>query len=105
VQESQKILQCFGETSVEREVWAKLEAQGDRIDRFRLLEFQATLGQEAEVISKLLTLLGDEDWEVRYGAAEALGKLAKTSEPILPRRRDRPRRERLSPSARMVCAG
>jgi adenine-specific DNA glycosylase len=54
VQESQKILQCFGETSVEREVWAKLEAQGDRIDRFRLLVAESLLQKtDAETVAPI----------------------------------------------------
>jgi HEAT repeat protein len=70
-----RILHCFGETTVEQDVWAKLQAQGDRIDRFRLLEFQAALGQEAEVISELLSLLSNGVSDVRYRAAVALGQL------------------------------
>ena len=75
--EVEKILHCFGETTVEQEVWAKLQAQGDRIDRFRLLKFQASLGQETEVIDKLLSLIKDEDSEVRASSASLLGDLGK----------------------------
>jgi NACHT domain/HEAT repeats len=69
------ILHCFGETTVEVEVWAKLQAKGEWIDRFRLIEFQAALEQKAEVISELLSLLSNDDSDVRCRAAVALGLL------------------------------
>jgi HEAT repeat protein len=73
--EVEKILHCFGETTVEKIIWEKLKGYGDRIDRFRLLEFQASLGQEAEVIETLLSLLRDEDSHARSRAAEAVGQM------------------------------
>ncbi len=81
--EVEKILHCFGKTTVEQEVWAKLQAQGDRIDQFRLIDFQASLGQEKEAISKLLSLLGDQDFRIRDYAAEALGKLGNGSSEVV----------------------
>ena len=53
--------------------------------RFRLLRFQASLGQEKESIDKLLSLLQDESSDVRSSAASALGELGNTSDPILPK--------------------
>ena len=61
------LLHCCGETTVERDVWAKLQAQGDRIDRFRLLKLQAALGQEADAIDTLVNLL-----ENQHGAISLL---------------------------------
>ncbi len=81
--EAAKILHCFCETSVEQDVWKKLQAQGNVIDHFRLLEFQAALGQEAEVINTLLSLLRDIDSAGRLMAAEVLGQLGNTSSEII----------------------
>jgi HEAT repeat protein len=69
------ILRCFGETTVEKIVWEKLQAQGDRIDLFRLLGFQLALGQEVEAIDILLSLLVDKDRNLRASAASALGQI------------------------------
>jgi HEAT repeat protein len=68
--EVEKILHCFGETTLERVSLEKLQAQGDRIDRFRLLKFQAELGQKKEAIDKLLSLLQDKDSDVRSSAIQ-----------------------------------
>jgi HEAT repeat protein len=81
--EVDKILHCFGETTVERDVLAKLQAQGDRIDHFRLLQFQAALGQEAEAMDTLLSSLQDESLSVRYYAARALGQLGNTQKEVI----------------------
>jgi HEAT repeat protein len=66
--EVRKILHCLGETTLEQVLLKKLQAEGDRIDRFRLLEFQAALGQETEAIDKLLSLLQEEDSDIRSRA-------------------------------------
>lgn len=55
--EAGKIIHCFGETTVEQDVWAKLQAQGEQIDRIRLLEFHADLGGETEAINILFSLI------------------------------------------------
>jgi HEAT repeat protein len=81
--EAATILHCFGETTVEQDVWHKLQAQAECIDLFRLLKFQAALGQEVEAISLLLSLLGDEDSGVRYRAALALGQLGNDSSEVV----------------------
>jgi HEAT repeat protein len=81
--EARKILHCFGETSVEQEVWAKLQAQGDQINRFRRLKYQASLGQEAEVISQLLALLDNEHSTVRASAAGSFSQLGNTSPEVV----------------------
>jgi hypothetical protein len=74
-----KILRGFGETTIEKTVWAKLQVKRDQIDRFQLLEFQAELGQETEAINALLPLLGDKESNVRYDAAVELGQLGNES--------------------------
>jgi HEAT repeat protein len=78
-----KILRCFGETTVEQDVWAKLQAQGDRIDRFRLLAFQAALGQETAAIATLLSLLSDQKSNVRSSTVRALGQLGNSSPEVV----------------------
>jgi hypothetical protein len=83
--EATKILRCFGETTIERTVWAKLQVKRDQIDRFQLLEFQAELGQEKEAINALLSLLGDEESNVRYDAAIELGQLGNESLEVVSR--------------------
>jgi HEAT repeat protein len=66
--EVEKVLHCLGETTLERVSLEKLQAQGDRIDLFRLIEFQATLGQEIEASDTLKGLLKDEDLTIRERA-------------------------------------
>ncbi len=68
--EAGKILHCLGETTLEQVLLEKLQAEGDRIDRFRLLEFQAALGQEEKAIDQLLALLKDKDSTVRERAIQ-----------------------------------
>jgi HEAT repeat protein len=81
--EVKKILHCFGETTIEQDVWAKVRAQGDRISFFRLKEFQASLGQEVVVIDTLMFLLDDEDSYVRVCAAELLLRLGNSNPAIV----------------------
>ncbi len=81
--EVEKILHCFGETTVERIVLEKLQAQGDRIDRFRLLGFQVALGQEIEATDILCSLLIDEDYNVRSSAASALGEIGNATPAVV----------------------
>jgi HEAT repeat protein len=66
--EVEKILHCLGETTLEKVSLEKLQAQGDRINRFRLLEFQAALGQESEASDTLKELLQDEDSAIKERA-------------------------------------
>jgi NACHT domain len=77
--EVEKILYCFGETTVEKMVWEKLQVRRDQIDQVRLLKFQATLGQDTEAISSLLSLLRAPEWNVRSIAASALDEIGKGS--------------------------
>ncbi len=66
--EVEKILHCLGETTLEKVSLDKLQAQEDRIDRFRLIEFQAALGQEIEASDTLKELLKDKEWTVKQRA-------------------------------------
>jgi HEAT repeat protein len=81
--EVEKILHCFGETTLERVALEKLQAQEQRIDRFRLLEFQAVLGQEVNAIETLLSLLDEQDWKVRCNAAQSLGYVGNNNPTIV----------------------
>jgi HEAT repeat protein len=81
--EVEKILHCFGETSINRDVWAKLEQQEEKIDRFRLVEFQVSLGQGGEKVDRLLSLLEDTNSDVRSRAAYELGKLGNDSPEVV----------------------
>ena len=110
--EVRKILHCFGETTVERDVWAKLQSQENPIDRYQLFEFQASYGQELDVIDKLVNdlkyvyrekidgvisalshignshpqieqkliyLLKDDDYSIRFKAVLAVDRLGNIS--------------------------
>jgi hypothetical protein len=81
--EVQKILYCFGETTVERSVWEKLKAQEDSIDIIRLLEFQAALGQESEATDTLLSLLNNEDWHVCSRVVRVLSELGNANPAVI----------------------
>ncbi len=72
--EAGKILHCFGETTVERFVWQKLQSEGERIGQSRLLRFQAALGQETEEIASLLC---DPDSDVPSSTVSALSQIGK----------------------------
>ena len=77
------LLHCCGETTVERDVWAKLQAQGDRIDRFRLLKLQAALGQEADAIDTLVNLLENQHGAISLLAVEILVELECKNEKVV----------------------
>jgi HEAT repeat protein len=73
--EVRKILRCFGETTIERDVWEKLQTLENQIDRFRLLEYQAALGQESAAINTLVNLLENQHGIVSLRAVELLLEL------------------------------
>jgi HEAT repeat protein len=75
--EASKILYCFGETSVEKDVWEKLKLQKERIDPIRLAEFQAKLGKKRKALDTLLLLLdeNDKNLDMRTNTVLALGRL------------------------------
>jgi HEAT repeat protein len=72
--EVEKILHCLGETTLEKVSLEKLQAQRDRLDRFRLLEFQAALGQEAEASNSLKELLKNKDSAIKERAISSCYK-------------------------------
>jgi len=81
--EVDKILHRLGETTVEADAWNCLQAQLQQIDRFRLLRFQSSLGQEQAAITTLLSLLKDNDSEVRSSAASVLSDLGNASPEVM----------------------
>jgi HEAT repeat protein len=83
--EVEKILHCFGETSIEQEVWLKLQAEGEQIGIFRLVEFQADLGQEADAIDKWCCFLSEKNSDVRFRAAMALRRIGNVSPAVVNR--------------------
>ncbi len=81
--ESAEIIKRLGETTVESDIWNRLQAEAGMIGRFRLLEFQASLGQEREAIETLLSLFKDDDSSVRSNATLSLGQLGNASPEVL----------------------
>ena len=60
-----------------------LEASADRIDKVRLQEYRAALGEKEKAIAALLSLLQDKDSSVRHSAADALGNLGNASPQVV----------------------
>lgn len=60
-----------------------LKDRKDDIDVFRLLKYQAALGEQEEIIKTLLEKLKDQDFRLRFRAAVALGRLGNTSETVV----------------------
>jgi HEAT repeat protein len=77
-----RILYCFGETTLEKDLWNKLQERRDRFNCVRLIEFQAKLGQEPEAINALLLLLQNKDSTIQIRAIEALYSMTVGSEVI-----------------------
>ncbi len=82
-EESSEIVKRLGGTAFEQNIWERLKSEEKAIDRFRLLEFQASLGQEREAIEILLCTLKDDKTYFRVGAAESLGQLGNKSSEVL----------------------
>jgi HEAT repeat protein len=78
-----KILSCFSETTVEIDVWKKLQAEEGRIDRLRMLGFQASFLKGENEIKTLLSWLSEKESVVCYFAATALGELGNTSPEVV----------------------
>ncbi len=78
-----KILSCFSETTVEMDVWEKLQVQEDRIDRLRMIGFQASFLKGENEIETLLSWLSEKESVVCYFAAAALGELGNTSPEVV----------------------
>jgi HEAT repeat protein len=78
-----KILSSFSETTVEQGVLIKLELHKDRINIFRLVEFQIALRQELEAINILFSLMRGKNYSARYDAARVLGKLGNVNPSVV----------------------
>jgi hypothetical protein len=78
-----KIIHCFGETTLEKDVWAKLQVQKDRVDRFRLISFQASLGQEADAINTLLNSLENQHGAISLISVDMLVQLGNKNEKLM----------------------
>jgi HEAT repeat protein len=81
--EAGKILHCLGQTTLERVSLEKLKAQGDRIGRFRLIEFQAALGHEEEAIKILMSLLIDKNSNEPYIAPILLSRVGRANQSVV----------------------
>ena len=73
--EVEKILHCFGETTVENMIWDKLQSQQDRIDAFWLVELEASLGHRQNAIYTLTSLLENQHSLFSLYAVKILIKL------------------------------
>jgi HEAT repeat protein len=82
-EESTEIIKRLGGTVFEGNIWERLKSEEGASEPFRLLEFQASLGQEGEAIETLLTLLKNDDSEVRCRAASGLGQLGNASPEVV----------------------
>ncbi|MEP0779213.1 HEAT repeat domain-containing protein [Microcoleus sp. ZQ-A2] len=71
------------ETRFEKQALHLLKESANRMDKVRLQEYRAALGEKEEAIAALVELLQDKDDSVRYLAAIALGKLGKASENVI----------------------
>jgi HEAT repeat protein len=79
--ETAEIFHRLGETAIESDAWARLQAQVGKIGRFRVLDFQASLGQEKAVIETLLSLLRDAS--MRHEVIETLAQLGNSSAEVM----------------------
>ncbi|MEH1969124.1 HEAT repeat domain-containing protein [Nostoc sp.] len=70
-----QILCNLNETQFQAQALQLLKASADLIDKGRLREYRAALGEQQEVLAELLGLLKDESEKVRDSAAETLGIL------------------------------
>ncbi len=73
----------FHETVFEQKVLELLKAEANNIDKLRLQEYRAELGDKEGAVSTLIELLSDDDSLVRNSAAFALGDLGKDSQPVV----------------------
>ncbi|MHC5746492.1 MAG: NACHT domain-containing protein, partial [Nostoc sp.] len=78
-----QILCNLNETQFQAQALQLLKASADLIDKERLREYRAVLGEQEEVLVELLGLLKDESESVRNFAAWALGKLGNASPQVV----------------------
>ncbi|MEH2175666.1 HEAT repeat domain-containing protein [Nostoc sp.] len=74
-----QILCNLNETQFQAQALQLLKASADLIDKGRLREYRAALGEQEEVLAELLGLLKDDSDDVRNSAAFALAKLGNAS--------------------------
>lgn len=74
---------CLSETGFKAKTLQLLKDSADRIGKSRLELYRAALGEEEEVIATLLARLQDEEPQVRFEAALALGGLGNASEAVI----------------------
>ncbi|MGF1937475.1 MAG: NACHT domain-containing protein [Nostoc sp. ChiQUE02] len=70
-----QIICNLNETRFQAQALEQLKASADLINKGRLREYRAALGEHQEVLAELLGLLKDESASVRYSTALALGNL------------------------------
>ena len=76
-----KVLTSLRETDWEEKTLELIKEYQNNIDRFRFGEYQAALGETEQAINNLLSLLQDDNFSMRYGAAEALGNIGSRANP------------------------
>ncbi|MEA5594451.1 NACHT domain-containing protein [Rivularia sp. UHCC 0363] len=74
-----KIFCSFNETAFEEKALELLKAEADKIDRVRLQNYRAELGEKEEAIAIFIKLLTDDNNYMRLKAARVLIKLGKDS--------------------------
>ncbi len=83
-EEVSKIIHRLGGTAFESEIWERLNDHAGTNDQFRLLGFQASLGQEERAIETLFSLLKGDDFSfVSSSAAVSLGQLGNASTQVV----------------------
>ena len=78
-----EVLTSFVETEWEAETLKLLKQQKDKIKQFRFIEYQAALGETEQAINTLLAILQDNDYHMRYVAADVLGKIGKNEPEVV----------------------
>jgi HEAT repeat protein/energy-coupling factor transporter ATP-binding protein EcfA2 len=78
-----KVLCSLNETQYEVQALQLLKNSAESIDKVRLCEYQAELGEQEAAVEQLLLLLQDEDGGVRSSAARALGQLGNASQAVV----------------------
>ncbi|NER90813.1 HEAT repeat domain-containing protein [Moorena sp. SIO3A2] len=78
-----EIICSFYEKDFQAQALEMLKERTDLIDETRLLKYRHELGEKDQVITKLLAGLKDDNSEVRWRAADALGKLGNSSETVI----------------------
>ena len=68
-QQSTKCLRNLGETSFQTSALQRLEAQSNQMNPVRFQEFRFALGQKTAAIASLISLLSDDDSNIRGSAA------------------------------------